>query len=82
MGQVALQLPLEVAIHKSGLSARACSRVLKVARTIADLAGAKDIQLAYFSEAIQRSLDRRMERLSCTDKPFPGSADRRMRLTA
>ena len=50
---------LRTAISRLGLSARAYHRVLKIARTIADLDGAAEIGTAHVSEAIQyRSLDR------------------------
>lgn len=52
---------MEMAIDRLGFSARTFSRVLKVARTIADLDGAKHIQTSHVAEAIQyRNLDRRM----------------------
>lgn len=51
---------LRDAVARLGLSARAYHRVVKIARTIADLAGAQDLSTDHVSEAIQyRSLDRR-----------------------
>lgn len=44
---------LKAAMRQMHLSARAYHRILKLARTIADLAGAKDIQTAHIAEAIQ-----------------------------
>ena len=51
---------LRTAVPRLGLSARAYNRVLKIARTIADLAGGGELAAAHVAEAIQyRSLDRR-----------------------
>ncbi|MCG6879479.1 MAG: YifB family Mg chelatase-like AAA ATPase [Deltaproteobacteria bacterium] len=54
-------LLLERAMDRFGLSARAHARILKIARTIADLEGTGDLQPPHVAEAIQyRTLDRKL----------------------
>jgi magnesium chelatase family protein len=56
----AVESLLRHAVHRLGLSARAYHRVLKIARTIADLDGSQSLDTGHVSEAVQyRSLDRK-----------------------
>ncbi|WP_418887732.1 ATP-binding protein [Mannheimia varigena] len=55
---------LENALTKLGLSVRAYHRILKVSRTIADLAGEQNIQQIHLAEALgYRAMDRLLQRL-------------------
>ncbi|MCL5125254.1 MAG: YifB family Mg chelatase-like AAA ATPase [Deltaproteobacteria bacterium] len=61
LGQDSLNF-LEKVVERLGLSARAYHRILKIARTLADLEGSENIGSDHVSEAIQyRSLDRRYD---------------------
>ncbi|PSW20027.1 ATP-binding protein [Photobacterium swingsii] len=56
---------LETALHQLGLSIRAYHRIIKVARTIADLAGDSQISRCHLAEALgYRAMDRLLKQLS------------------
>ncbi|PTO62233.1 hypothetical protein CWN99_18895 [Vibrio splendidus] len=56
---------LETALHRLGLSIRAYHRIIKVARTIADLEGNEQIEKKHLSEALgYRAMDRLLKQLS------------------
>jgi magnesium chelatase family protein len=56
---------LETALHRLGLSIRAYHRIIKVARTIADLQGAEQITRPHLAEALgYRAMDRLLRQLT------------------
>ncbi|CSA84959.1 magnesium chelatase family protein [Vibrio cholerae] len=56
---------LESALHRLGLSIRAYHRIIKVARTIADLQGEAQIARPHLAEALgYRAMDRLLKQLS------------------
>lgn len=56
---------LEIALHRLGLSIRAYHRIIKVARTIADLEGAEQIERSHLAEALgYRAMDRLLKQLT------------------
>ncbi|KHT60693.1 ATP-dependent protease [Photobacterium gaetbulicola] len=56
---------LETALHQLGLSIRAYHRIIKVARTIADLAGSEAIERGHLAEALgYRAMDRLLRQLT------------------
>jgi magnesium chelatase family protein len=60
------------AVERLGLSARAYGKVLRLARTIADLDGATAVCAPHVAEAVQyRIFDRRLERLPAPLEPSP-----------
>jgi magnesium chelatase family protein len=56
---------LELAVEKLGLSTRAHHKILKIARTLADMEGSNDIKNAHITEALSyRAMDRILKHLT------------------